>query len=514
MTEIRVGIVLSFISIFLNNGISLLFTPYMLGKLGQAEYGLYVLVGSLTGYLGLVTFGLGSTLVRYIARYRAVGDKRSEENLLAMALVVYGIIGIIVLFIGSVLWYELPLIFPKLTPYELDTAKRMFALLVISMAVTLPNAVFSAVQTAYERFVFPRTVVIISGLVRTAVLFILLYLGYKALAIVVVDVVLNFASLLLNLGYAFGVMKIRIRLHIFDVPLLREIFLFSFWIFLNMIMDQLYWKFGQTVLGITSGTAAVAVFAVGIQLTLLFMTLSTAISGVFLPRAAAMDALNVDNEAMTGMMIRVGRVQLLVMGLPLVGFICLGRLFMINWVGPDYLPAWTMALIMIIPLLLPLVQNFGISILQAKNRHAARSLIYIVISAVNVAIGYGLSLRYGGIGMAVATALSLILGQGIAINLFYHFKIGLNIPRFFRELCRGLLPGLLVCGALGYAISLLSGGGWYGFLYKGALIVILYAVVMWLFGMNASEKRDLASMGRYLNSKIGIGRKGRLTEAV
>lgn len=513
MSQIRSGIVLSFLSIFLTNGISLIFTPYMLGKLGQADYGLYILIGSLISYLGLVTFGMGSTLIRYIARYRAVSDKESEENLLAMALIVYSVMSALVLLVGGLLWFLLPSIFPKLTANELSTAKIMFALLVASTAFTLPSTVFAAVQTAYERFIFPRTVMIASGLLRTAVLFVLLYQGYNVLAIVIVDVVLNVLVLLLNLYYVFVAMKVRICLHRFNVPLLKEIFVFSFWIFLNLVMDLLYWKFGQTILGMTSGTSAVAVFSIGVQLAFYFLTLSTAISGVFLPRAAAMDAQNASNEELTSMMIRIGRCQLLIMGLALIGFICLGRLFISNWLGADYLPAWSMALVIIIPLFLPLIQNFGISILQAKNKHAARSLIFIVISMVNVVTGYYLSLHYGGFGMAIGTSLSLVMGQGIAINLYYHFRIGLNIPRFFKEIFSGLLPGLMVSGALGYLISLLPGDGWQGFSLKGLLIILVYVVSMWLFGMNVSEKAEYVSMIRNLIAKIRPVRNARLTES-
>jgi O-antigen/teichoic acid export membrane protein len=485
----------------LTNGVSLLFTPYLLGKLGKSEYGLYVLVGSLVSYLGLLTFGMGGTLVRYIARYRAVGDKRSEENLLAMALMVYGVMSLLVFLTGCLIWSFLQDIFPKLSPDELIRVRQMFSLLVVSTSITLPSAVIVAVQTAYERFVFLRSVVIVSSLVRTAVLLALLYLGYKAVAIVIVDVAINVVVVLVNIVYVFGVMKIRIHLYHFNTQLFKEILIFTFWIFIHLIMDQLYWKFGQTILGITSGTATVAVFAIGIQMSYYFITLSNTISGVFLPRAAAMDAVNATNEEMTSMMILVGRFQFLVMGLALVGFVSLGRLFILNWLGVGYLSAWSIAIVIVIPLFLPLVQNFGISILQARNKHAAQSLIYVCIATVNVVIGYFLSRLYGGIGMAIGISLSLFMGQGIAINLYYHFKIGLNIPRFFKELSSGLLPGIVICSILSYLISLLPGINWGGVLYKGFIVTAIYMVTMWLCGTNAHEKAELRSL---LKLTLGI----------
>ena len=338
-----------------------------------------------------------------------------------------------------------------------------------------------------------------------------LFGGYKSVAIVIVDVVINLTVLLVNLVYVLGVMKSRIRLSHFDVPLLREVSTFSFWIFLHLIMDQLYWKFGQTILGITSGAVAVAVFAVGIQLAYYFITLSNTISGVFLPRAAAMDAVNATNEEMTDMMIKVARFQFLVMGLALVGFLTLGRLFIMNWLGPGYLTAWSIAIVIIIPLFLPLMQNFGISILQARNRHAPQSLIYACISIVNVIIGYFLSRLYGGVGMAIGTSLSLIMGQGIAINLYYHFRIGLNIPRFFRELSSGLLPAILFSAALGHGVSLLPGDNWYGFICKAVFIALIYAFSMWLYGVNVSEKYELRSL---LKAVLGAVSGGKIIIAV
>ena len=502
MSQLRRGIALSFVSVFCTNGISLLFTPYMLGKLGKAEYGLYVLVGSLIGYLGLLTFGMGDTLVRYISRYRAVSDKDSEENLLAMALMVYGAMSLLVLLAGGILWSFLQGFFPLLSSGELVKVRQMFALLVVSTSITLPCAVLIALQTAYERFVYQRSLLIATGLVRTVVLLVLLHLGYKAVAIVIVDALMNLAGLLVHIVYVFGVMKTRVRLHHFDVPLLKKIAIFSFWIFLHLIMDQLYWKFGQTIVGMTSGPAAVAVFAVGIQLAFYFITLSNTISGVFLPRAAAMDALNASNEEMTSMMIRVGRFQLLVMGLALVGFVSLGRLFIVNWLGVGYLSSWSVAVVIIVPLFLPLMQNFGISILQARNMHSTQSLLYVAIAAFNALVGYQLSRYYGSIGMAVGIALSLVIGQGIAINLYYHYKVGLNIPRFFRELSMGLLPGLVVCGALSYAVSLLPGVSWWGFIYKGLSVVALYLVTMWLYGINEAEKSVLTSLLQALSARL------------
>ena len=83
MNEVRAGVILSFLTLALTNIVALVLTPYMLRSFGQSEYGLYVLIGTLVSHLSLLDLGLGTAVVRYVAHYRAMKDRRAEENFLA-----------------------------------------------------------------------------------------------------------------------------------------------------------------------------------------------------------------------------------------------------------------------------------------------------------------------------------------------------------------------------------------------------------------------------------------------
>ena len=323
--------------ILLNTIVGLLYTPYMLRMMGKSEYGLYSLVASVISYLTILDLGLGNAVVRYTAKFRAEGKQREQYEMFGMFFVLYVIIGAVALLLGSALYFNVDAMFgATMTVEELYKARIMILLLVFNLAFTFPMSIFGSIITAYEHFVFPRAVSIIRILLNTGVMICLLYMGYRAVAMVVVQTVFNVATLLLNYIYCKRYLKIRIFFRRFRWGFLQEVAIYSFWIFLNVIMDKVYWSTGQFVLGAVVGTAAVAVFAVAIQLQVMYMQFSTAISQLFLPKITGMVATNDDNRSISDLFIRTGRIQYIVMALVLSGFIVFGRQFIVLWAGAGY----------------------------------------------------------------------------------------------------------------------------------------------------------------------------------
>jgi O-antigen/teichoic acid export membrane protein len=275
-----------------------------------------------------------------------------------MFTMLYSVLGFIVLFAGVLLYQHLDCIFGQsLTVAELEKARVIVLLMVFNLAVTFPLSIYGAIISAYENFIFLRVVQIARILLNTAVMIILLSYGYKAIAMVVVQTAFNIITLLLNVVYCRRKINIKVKFGKVDKRLLKEVSIYSFWIFLNTIMDRIYWSTGQFVLGAMVGTVAVAVFAVAIQLQGMYMMFSTAIVGVFLPRVTAMVTKNNDNKELSDLFIRTGRVQYIVMAFILSGFIVFGKYFIHFWAGDGYDDAYTIALLFLVPLTIPLIQE-------------------------------------------------------------------------------------------------------------------------------------------------------------
>ena len=437
MNQLKAGAALNYVVILLNTLVGLLYTPYMLRMMGQSEYGLYSLVASVIAYLTILDLGLGNAVVRYTAKYRAEGKQTEQYEMFGMFFILYIIIGAIALIAGSALYFNVDAMFgDTMTALELDKARIMMLLLVFNLAFTFPMSIFGSIITAYERFVFPRVVNIIRITLNTAVMICLLHMGYKAIAMVVVQTVFNVLTLILNYIYCRKELKIKMYFRKFKWGFLKEVAIYSFWIFLNVIMDRIYWSTGQFVLGITYGTVAVAVFAVAIQLENIYMTFSTAISGVFLPKITAMVSTGKSNQELSNLFISTGRIQYLILSFILTGFIVFGQPFINVWAGDGYEDAYIITLLFMMSLIIPLIQNIGISILQARNQMKFRSLLYVIIAAISLAFQFPMAEHYGPIGCAITIAGALFLGHGIIMNVYYHSIQKIDIIEFWKEIAR------------------------------------------------------------------------------
>jgi O-antigen/teichoic acid export membrane protein len=493
MSQLKKGAILSYLTIIITNGIGLLLTPYMIHKLGNSEYGLYTLIGSVIAYISILDFGLNNTIIRFVAKYRAKEDIRSQENFLATTFLIYFFISIIVILLGIVLYYNLDSIFNNLTNSELSKAKLMFSILVFNMAITLPGGAFAAISSAYEHFVFPRALNIIKYITRSILVVVILFYGSDAVGIVVLDTVVNVCVIALNAFNVFKFLKVKVKLHYLEMPLVKEIFSYSIWIFIFAIVGQFQWQSGQIILGIISGTKNVAVYGVGIMLGTYYGSFSTAISGVFLPRATKMTVQEATSVELTSMMIRIGRFSLLVLLLILGGFLLFGQQFVLLWVGNSFTDSWLIALIIMFSYTLPLVQSFANSILEAKSKFSFKALVYISLIVLGTIIGAFLVKYIGIIGLVIGSTGGWLISQ-IIMNIYYFKILKLEIPRFFKELSNRIVPAFIVILIIGNAINYIPGSGWINLVLKVILFLVLFSFVMFKFGMNKTEKDMIKSV--------------------
>ena len=471
--------------------VGLLYTPYMLRMLGQSEYGLYSLAASIIAYLTVLDLGFGNAIVRYTAKFRAEGKQKELEEMFGMFFVLYIVIGVIAMIAGSVLSLNVENLFShSMTGTEVERTRIMLGLMTFNLAFTFPMSIWGSIMTAYERFVFQRLVSIVRSVLNPVIMVLLLVIGYKAVAMVVVTTIFNVVTLLINWWYCKYRLDIKIRFAKFKCFFLREVSVYSFWIFLNAIMDRIYWSTGQFVLGIYRGAVAIAVYAVAIQLQSMYMMFATAISSVFLPKVTAMVAKGNNEKEISNLFIRTGRLQYIVMAFILSAFIVFGKSFIHLWAGEGYEDAYYLCLMFFIPLTVPLIQNLGITILQARNQMKFRSLLYIIIASSSLILSILLAKPYGGYGCAFSTSLALLMGQVIIMNIYYQHKQHLDMIKFWKEIIKmSVVPVLLVVVGLVITNSLLKDmSSIIVFVTSGALFTIVYCITFCFFSMNKYEK--------------------------
>lgn len=444
MNSIKNGVILSYLSLIFTILVALLYTPIMIRLLGQSDYGLYALIGSVAAYFSIMDMGLGNAIIRYTARNRAVGDKVAESKLNGMFLILYSLLGGFVLIAGFIFLNKVDNIFgSSLTLVEIKKAKIMIIILIINFAISFPLGVFGSIMQAYEKFVPIKLTVIVRTLLTPLVTIPLLYLGYGTVSMVLITTLVNIMCLLFSVYYSFKYLKTRFYFGKIDYQLLKEILIYSFFVFLGVIVDQIYWNTDQFILGIVAGTIPVAVYAIAMQFIKIYMQFSTSISGMFLPRVSMMVANEASSLELTELMVKYGRLQYIIMSYILSGFILFGQPFINMWAGINYRDAYYIIILIMLPLSIPLIQNVGVSILYAKNLQGFRSLILITIAILNVIISLPLAKEFGGIGAALATTVSLIVGNIVCMNIYYHYKIGINMKNFWVNIILMSVPVLI-----------------------------------------------------------------------
>ena len=493
MNQLKAGAALNYVVLILNTIVNLLYTPYMLRMMGQSEYGLYSLVASVIGYLTILDLGFGNAIVRYTAKYRAEGKCEEQYKLFGMFIILYSIIGVIAFLLGLGLFFNVENMFgASMTPVELSHARVMMLILVFNIAITFPMSIFGSIMSAYECFVFPRIVNIIRILLNTGIMILLLSLGYKAIAMVCLMSAFNILTLVINYIYCKRILRIKIKFAKFQWGFLLEISIYSLWIFLNAIMDKVYWSTGQFVLGAVAGTVAVSVFALSIQLQSMYLQFSTAISTVFLPKITSMVTYKVDDKDLSNLFIRTGRIQNIIMSFILFGFILYGKQFIILWAGVDYSQSYYIALLFFIALYIPLIQSVGVVILQARNQLKFRSVLYLILAFIALILEILFAKKWGAVGCALAISLALFIGQGLIMNIYYHKKQRINIILFWKEILKmNFVPIILTIIFLYFTRYIFLIQYWFELIFAVLIYSVLYAVSIITFSMNSFERNYL-----------------------
>lgn len=489
MNQRKAGALLSYVYLGLTFAVGIFYTPILLHFLGDSEFGVYSVANSAIAFLAILDLGFSQTMIRYVSRCKALKDETGEHKLNGMFLLLYAGIAVIALIAGIILCFNLNVLFDQgFTPDETAQLKIIFVILLVNLVVSFPLGIYTSIISANEGFFYLKFVNIISYVLTHVGILLALCMGYKSVTMAMITTVVSIGLKLITAVYGTSRYQIHFLFHGFDKALLREVFVFSFFIFLNIVIDQLYANTDKFILGALCSSAVVTTYTLGVQFSSYFEQFSTSISGVFLPRITQLVTVSDNMKEVSELFCRIGRVQFILLGFLMSGFIVFGRQFITLWVGGSQMEAYRIALVVILPALIPLSQNLGISVLRALNKHRFRSIIYFFIALVNVGLSIPLALRFGGFGAACATGFATCCGQIATMNWFYYKKIGLDIPGYWREIGKiivPLVPITLLGAGIHWAFPL---AGWGGLILQCILYAGIFLALGWFVIFNQYEK--------------------------
>lgn len=495
MNERKLGILISYINILFQTVINFIYVPILLYYIGKSEYGLYQLIGSFIAYFSIMDFGLTAAVVRFYTKYKALNDRINMENVLAISTRCYAVITLILFIIGYICYLIIDDIFySSMTYSEIDSAKKIFILLLLNIVVTISTMIFRAIINAHEKFLFLKGIETIQLVLQPILVVAILQEYPYAFSVALVQTILNIFLSIARGFYCFKRLKIRIKYHYWDKKLFKEFKKLALSVFAVTLIDQVFFKTNQIILGIISGTSAVAVYAIASLIYMNYMALSLAISGVYLPHVTEMVAKKEAMKLISNLFINIGRWQYFLLAAISSGFFIFGKTFIVFWAGKGFEDAYWITLLIIIPFTIDLIQNIGLSILQAQNKYDFRAKIYFGMGIFNLCLAIPLAKMYGGIGCAFATGLSMFIGNGLIMNWYYLKITKLEIGRFWKNIGK-ITIGVIIITIIGYIFNgIIEDKNIVVFVMKLLVYTLLYIGIMYKFFMNIEEKSKIKNL--------------------
>jgi O-antigen/teichoic acid export membrane protein len=487
--NVLTGTAAKYVLLAVNIGVGAFLMPFTVGKLGKPEYGLWMLVASMTGYFQLLDLGYGSGLVRHITEADARGDERAVNEVASTFVLVYGVIGFAAACAALLLAVAVLPSFPNLTDDQAWTAKWIMLVLGARAAIGFPMTVFGAVTTARQYFALNTTIAIVVSLLSAAATFLVLEAGHGLLTLVCVTTTI---SLLAYFAYAraarLAYPALRIRPALFSRARLREVTSFSLYLFVIDISIQIGFNLDNMVVGAFLGTSAVAVFAVASRLADYQRQLCNQFNGMLFPVVVGFGARG-DGQALRSTLDDGTRIALgLVTGVTvcLIGF---GEPLVLMWMGDGFADSlWPLYILAIAGVVLVAQGPLG-NILLGTGRHKLVAFSSLGEALANLALSLWFVRHWGVAGVALGTAVPVVaVNIGILMPAACR-ALGVPVLSFVRQVTTPALAASLPAVAATVLLrtyapptSILA------VLAEGAMVGALYAVTFVGIGLRPLDR--------------------------
>jgi O-antigen/teichoic acid export membrane protein len=483
---------------FINLIIAFFLTPFIIHKLGDSNYGIWILVGSLTGYFGLLQLGINPSLVKYTAEYYASKDFRKLNQIISTTLLFYLITGFIVLIIGFVLALFVDRIF-EVKPSLVIPLKYVLILSTIDIAIAFPGNIFSGIIHGFQKYYLRTYYGLILILLRAFLVVLFLNMGYGLVALAVITVSTNIICNIIDFIVAKVVyphMKFSL-IHV-NKNAFRLIFSYSFFTFIGVIAKRLIYYTDSIVIGFFLPVSLITHYAVAWKLIRYMRSLSENATGVLVPTASELGARD-DNKRLQKLYLKGTQMSvLLCLPIALI-YLAHGDTFFKLWIGPSYASSYIYLTVLTIPHIFVISQHTGVSIMFGLGKHKIYAVISFITALANLVLSIILVQYYGLLGVALGTAIPMIVFDVVILTLYYLRSLNLSVREYllsgWSKMLIYSLPLLLLLGLL-RNVRFKS-------LYIFITVMGLWTLIFWVFSfIVAVEPTDKKSIVNLLKVRV------------
>lgn len=390
--------------------------PFVLHKLGDDQYGLWVLLLSVFGYYGLFDFGIRSAVVKYVAEFNTTADVDRLRRTINTIIFMYSCIGLAIFIVIEVGSFFVGSLF-HLPPDLVHTGEFLFRILGVAAVLLFPLSVFTGILQGLHRFDWLNLTQIVSNLVRAMLIVLVLTHDGGLLSIALVTLGLLVVVRTVCMVLARRLVPLKYGRRLVDRATFHRITGYSSITFLVSVAEKLRFGADVLVIGIFLSPAAITFFAIGSKLVDYASNLVDAMADTFLPMASQFDSAR-DSNRLRRLFVAGNRASALVI-FPICGIlIVMGKPIISVWMGPKYISSYIVLLLLLIPRTLYRAQAASNRILFGMYKHKVLGIVVLAEGICNLILSIILVRHYGIIGVALGTTIPLVLTSLFFLPLY------------------------------------------------------------------------------------------------
>lgn len=493
------GSVLRMVEFFSTSIVTLAMTPFIIHSLGDSMYGLWIFIGSFLGYYGLMDFGLNSAIQRFLSRAIGASNKNEANKVINTAFAIFTILGFVTLILSFIVAFIFPLLIKNIS--EVNLFRNIIFILGLNFAIGLPLRVFSGILTAEIRYDLSTAVELIKLALRTTLIIIFLKAGQGIMALAIITFATDISGYVVKYFIVKNLYKyITFSKNLIDKSKIRLLFGYSMYTFISQIADQLRFNVDNLVITAFIGLSSVTVYSIASRLVRYFIQFVTSAMGMFTPVFSQYEARG-DYDSIREKFIFTtkisGYLSIMIGGI----LIIFGKAFIQRWVGQEYSGAYPILIVLVIPIVLACIQNPSFQLLFGISKHKFYTASNAIEGIANLILSLILVKKYGLIGVALGTAIPMLIIKLFVQPIYTCRVINLSIKKYYFNV---LMPTVLNSGVVLIVfwaiVRNFISADYFNLAALISVIVVLFTACIFFLGFNLLERNHFKRL--IFNTKV------------
>lgn len=476
-SQIKKATVVSYIALAINILSGFLFTPWLIHKLGNSDYGIYSIGTSIIALL-IMDFGISEAVAKYVAQYRAEGKEEKVSDLLSIVMKIYLLMALIFLAVFIVLYFFLGHIYVRLTQAELERLKITYIIIALYNVFAFTFTPLSGIMLAYEHLLSLKLCDIITRLATIAITVVAIWMGMGLFSAVIANAISGIIVIIYKLLIIQNNHHFRLNPRYKDEKLLRSILSFSVWVAVLIITQRCVYSITPSILGALSGSESATIYSISSTLEGYAYSFGSVICTMFLAKITRL-LNNNDTKGFQRLVIDTGKIQFILISIILVGFVCVGQEFILLWMKEGYEVTYYQTILLLAPDLFIwpfMTASVGLTVADHVREQA---LVNLGTAVINIAAECILVGRYGAMGAIISIAIANSF-KGIALIVVYVKYLPIKVGEFIKEVfCKYGVVGVISL-VIGYTLvrKICFANGWVHFILCVSTVVTVYIGVL------------------------------------